>query len=379
MPIEKLMKVPFIDLKRVTALAKDGALCAWSSVVENTEFVGGATVQRFELELARAVGVKHVIGCSSGTSALCISLQAMGIGPGKKVAIPNLTFWATYEAVAQLGAIPVLVEVDPCCLQMDFSAFADAYRVHHFDAAVLVHLMGWASASLQEYRAFCREHSIPLLEDGAQAYGVEFEHRSVFQDAFASILSFFPAKVLGGCVDGGAMLTNDDSLAALFRKLANHGRSSHYSYSHVGWSSRMGGLQAAWLLEMLQHQADIVANRRRAELSYRSFFASLDDLIQSYGPPNSVAGNGYLSVCRLKHHDLAAVTAQLNGAGISIGRVYPETLDMQAPASAAIRSSDFCHSRSFCRGVVNLPLFYGITDDELHYVQSTFRSILQSS
>ena len=371
-------KVPFVDLKRVSALIREPALAAWEHALTHTEFVGGPTVSALEKTLGSRLGAQHVITCSSGTDALYIALQALGVGPGKKVALPNLTFWATYEAVAQLGATPVLIDIDPADLQIDFDEFKQAFEKVRFDAAILVHLMGWAMPHLGELRKFCRENGIALLEDGAQSYGVAVGGRSVYEGAQVSTLSFYPAKVVGGCMDGGAILTDDAGLAELVRKLCNHGRATHYTYSHIGWNSRMGGISAGWLAELLRHDQAILSSRRELEASYRRFFTEeLADHVTPYGPPAGVQGNGYLSVCTLKNPGaLDAVTARLSAAGVSVGRVYPETLDMQPPAAGALRFSGLEKGRAFCQSVINLPLFYGMTTAELERAQQVFAQIL---
>ncbi|MCC6528311.1 MAG: aminotransferase class I/II-fold pyridoxal phosphate-dependent enzyme [Polyangiaceae bacterium] len=371
------MKVPFIDLKRVAGLVHAQALEAWQRVAERTEFVGGPTVGALEAALAGKLGVRHAIGCSSGTDAILIGLQALGVGPGSKVALPDLTFWATYEAVAQLGATPVLVDVDED-LQLDLDELRRAHDAHRLDAVVLVHLMGWASARLGEIRAFCQERGLALVEDGAQAYGVEVAGAPVFAGARLSTLSFYPAKVIGGCMDGGAILTDDEALAGLVRKLCNHGRATHYSYSHVGWNSRMGGLQAAWLLAMLGHADEIVRTRRADEARFRERLAEVAPLARAYGPPAGVAGNGYLSVFALERAEHEAVARRLGELGVGVGRVYPETLSQQEPARQAPRASDLERSRDFCRRVVDLPLFYGMTAEEHAHVCQSFATVLRA-
>jgi dTDP-4-amino-4,6-dideoxygalactose transaminase len=372
-----IVNVPFVDLKRVAALVRDPVVKRWDRLVADTEFVGGATVAALEHRLAEALGARHAITCSSGTDALYIALQALGIGPGQKVAVPNLTFWAPYEAIVQLGATPVLVEVDPADLQMDFEELCRGYDQIGFDAVILVHLMGWASARVGEFRRFCHAQGIPLLEDGAQSWGVQVAGKSVYAGACVSTLSFYPAKVVGGCMDGGAMLTDDAELAALIRRLCNHGRATHYSYAHVGWNSRMGAVQAAWLLAVLDHADAILRQRRALEASYHELFQELSDVVTGYSAPPGVIGNGYLSVCTLKRHDVATVAARLAAEGIGTGRVYPATLDAQPPAATALRTGDLAHGHAFCANVLNVPLFYGITEEEMNHVQTTLRSVLQ--
>ena len=371
------MKIPFIDLKPVTSLVQAQVLGAWQHAVETAEFVNGPNVTALEKELAEALDTKHAVSCSNGTDAIVLALQAMGIGMGDNVAVPTLTFWATYEAVVQLGAIPILVDIDPTDLQMDFEELRRVSKEHHLRAVVLVHLMGWASPRLAEFRRVCEDLGVGLLEDGAQSFGTRINGHSVYEGAKVSTLSFYPAKVLGGCMDGGAVLTDDEELAALVRKLANHGRTAHYAYSHVGWNSRMGGLQAMWLRALMPHTHAIVAQRRRLVDCYREHLEPLRNQVQMRCAPNAITGNGYLLVCELPDHDPDRVGAALSARGIGTGRVYPETLDQQPPAKGAFRVSDLACAREFCRHVLNLPLYFGMDEDEVKDVCTALAEVLR--
>src|SRR5262249_9901474 len=188
---------------------------AVTGCLDRCEFVGGPRVSALEKKLASVLGVPNVVSCANGTDALIVGLQALGVKRGSKVALPNLTFWATFEAVVALGATPVLIDVDPDDLQMSLAALKSAHDAHRFDTAMLVHLYGWASAQLKEIRAFCKERNIALLEDGAQCFGVEAFGRPVLADATVATLSFYPAKVVGGAMDGGAVTMQSEEHSKL--------------------------------------------------------------------------------------------------------------------------------------------------------------------
>jgi UDP-2-acetamido-2-deoxy-ribo-hexuluronate aminotransferase len=371
------MPVPFIDLSRLNARLRADVLSAWSECFDKTEFVGGPRVGQLEKKLAGVLGVPNVVSCANGTDALIVGLQALGVKRGSKVALPNLTFWATFEAVVQLGATPVLVDVDPDDLQLSLSELKAAHDAHRFDAVMLVHLYGWASGQLREIRAFCKERSVGLLEDGAQCFGVEAFGRPVLADATVATLSFYPAKVVGGAMDGGAVTMQSAEHAALVRSLCNHGRSDHYSYAHVGWNSRMGGLQAAYLLRVLDEVPAILESRRATARWYRERLASMKGVCV-YGPPDGVVENGYLNVVTVDGKKGQDIVDGLKGAGIGAARTYPEPMDAQPPARAAgaIVHGDLRHSRRICESVVNLPLFYGIRDDEREAVAAAFAKVI---
>lgn len=369
-------RVPFIDLGRLVRTFRDEAAQDFAGVLDRCEFVGGPSVKKLEERLSEVLGAPHVVSCANGTDALIIGLQAFGLPRGAKVALPNLTFWATYEAIALLGYTPVLVDIDESDLQMSLDEFKRAHEKERFSAALLPHLFGWATARLKEFRAFCAEREIALLEDGAQCFGVEVDGKPVLSGARISTLSFYPAKVVGGAMDGGAILTQTKEDADLIRSLCNHGRATHYSYSHVGWNSRMGGLQAHFLHRVLDKLPMILETRRAAFEGYAAFAAEHQADVTFHRPPKGVTGNGYLSVFTAKRHSGEALVAALGQKGIGAARTYPETMDFQPPAKDAIRFGDLAKSRAFCKSVVNLPMFAGITAEEVALSCAAFAEVL---
>jgi dTDP-4-amino-4,6-dideoxygalactose transaminase len=371
------MPVPFIDLNRLVSKVRADVLPIWAECLEKCEFVGGPKVIALEKKLNGVLGVKHTIACANGTDALVVALQGLGVKRGMKVALPNMTFWATFEAIVQLGATPVLVDVDPDDLQISFSELKSAHAAHHIDAVILVHLFGWTSAHLGEIRAFCKEQNLMLLEDGAQCFGVERNDKPILADAEVATLSFYPAKVVGGAQDGGAITTSSDKHESYIRSLCNHGRSDHYSYAHVGWNSRMGAPNAAFISRLLDEVPAILESRRAAAQFYRERLKS-DSRIRVYGPPAGVKENGYLNVMTIDGKKGADLVAALKTAGIGAARTYPETMDIQPPvkATGAILHGDLAVSKRFCESVVNLPLFYGITTAECEEAAAALLKVL---
>lgn len=358
------MQVPFIDLSRLTQKIASDVHAEWRGCLDRCEFVGGPGVGRVEKTLSKILGVPRTVSCANGTDALIVGLQALGVKRGTKVAIPNLTFWATYEAVAVLGAIPVLVDIDPDDLQMSFTEFAKAHEAHRFEAAALVHLYGWASARLADFRTFCKERNIGLLEDGAQCFGVEVAGEPVLAKATVGTLSFYPAKVVGGAMDGGAITLQSEEHEKLVRSLCNHGRADHYAYAHVGWNSRMGGVQAAFLSAVLDLVPDILSSRRKAAEHYRKALSG-HAKIRTYAPPAGILENGYLNVLTVQGRGGQEIVDALKTKGIGAARTYPEPMDAQPPTKGvAIPFGSLEHSRALCKNVVNLPLFYGIREEE---------------
>ena len=371
------MHVPFIDLSPMISRIGPDVCRDWQVALEQAEFVGGPAVSQLEARLAEKLQVTNFVTCANGTDAIIVGLQAMGIGPGMRVAVPNMTFWAPYEAIVQVGAEPVLIDIDPEDLQMSFAEFRSAHEKFRFQGAILVHLFGWTSHRLREFRSFAADHEIRLLEDGAQSFGVTSEGEPVYAGATVGTISFYPAKVLGASGDAGGVTTSNAKIAEKVRALCNHGRAGHYTYDYVGWNSRMSGLHARYIHRMLDHIDEFIASRRKAETFYQEFFADHNDKLRVYKAPVGVEGNGYLIVLQSRHKTGDELAHGLKDLGIGSARTYPQTLDQQPPARNALRSSDLRHSRDFARFVINLPLFAGITIEQCEAGANALLSVVR--
>lgn len=358
------MNIPFIDLSRSTQTIKEKALIDFKACIEKCEFVGGSSVNNFEASLAKSIDVNHALSCANGTDALIISLQALGIKQGDIVALPNMTFWATYEAIAQLGATAVLIDINPSDLHMCLSELKLAHKKYKLTAAVFVHLFGWTSLELTQTRDFCKEEGIYLLEDSAQCFGTKVDGVSIFKEADYATLSFYPAKVLGGISDGGAIVSNNSDFINNCKVLANHGRSEHYSYEKVGWNSRMSAFQASYLRHALDKISENILSRKNAIKFYQEFFSNHSEMFTMHNGPENVNSNGYLCVLESQKAPTDRIQTRLKQEGIGCARTYPETICMQKPAAKSLRISELEKSKTFCKKVINLPLFAGITVDE---------------
>jgi dTDP-4-amino-4,6-dideoxygalactose transaminase len=363
------MPVPFIDLKRFESGFVDAWLAKVADVTSRTAWVGGPDIVAFEEALVRETGAVAAVGCANGTDALQLALRAAGVGPGDEVLIPDATFWATFEAVVNVGARPVTVDIDPDDLQMDFELFSRALDERRPKAAILVHLYGWGSARTAEFRALCRDRGVVLIEDGAQAWGATFQGESVYRGATFATISFYPAKVLGSCGDAGAVTCDDAVAAALVRRLGNHGRTSHYEHGELGWNSRLGGLDAAWLLLSLEHMPARLASRRAAAARYRAELPALG--LKVVGPPTGWEENGYLAVALVDPAKRPVFLDALKERGIGFGTVYPGAMSEQ-PGAAGVLAAAYGGERArwLSRAVVNLPLFAGMREDEIAVVLS---------
>lgn len=342
----------------------------------NSQFIGGGEVAALEQRLQAELQVEHAVSCANGTDALQLALRAIGVGEGDVVLVPNVTFWATFEAVVNVGAKPVTVDVDLSDGGVCFTAFEQAIREAKPKAALIAHLYGWGSARLLDLRDLCHKYGVTLVEDAAQAYGARYQGESIFKGASISTTSFYPAKVLGGAGDGGAVFTSDADLADRVRRLGNHGRTAHYGYGDVGWNSRLDSLQAAFLNLSLDHIHARIASRRQAVTFYQQNLAAAG--LQLMNAPAAYEENGYCNVCLVADPEQKAVLeAALKAAGIGFGNIYPSVLSRQ-PGAAAYLKGHFGGQvgEQLCASVLNLPLFPYMSEAELQYVAEVVGSTL---
>ena len=258
--------IQMVDLKQQYQNIKPEIEAAISQVIESAAFINGPQVQSFATSLAKYNQVKHVIPCANGTDALQIALMALDLQPGDEVITPSFTFIATTEVVALLKLTPVFVDVNPKTFCIDASAIEKAITPKT-KAIIPVHLYGQAS-NMEEIMEIAIAHKIPVIEDNAQAIGGEFYFsdgsiRKTGSVGTLSTTSFFPSKNLGGYGDGGAIMTNDDELAAILKMVANHGQSKRYYHDLVGCNSRLDSLQAAVLEVKLKYLDKYIDARRK--------------------------------------------------------------------------------------------------------------------
>jgi UDP-2-acetamido-2-deoxy-ribo-hexuluronate aminotransferase len=370
------MPVPFIDLKRF----ESGFLERWNekaaAMSARAEFIGGKEVSSLEMSLAERAQVAHSVTCANGTDAIQLALRALGVGAGDIVLVPNMTFWATFEAVINVSAKPITVDIDLVDGGVSFEAFATAIEQFRPKAAVIAHLYGWGSAKIDEIRALCTSRGVFLVEDGAQCFGVEFNGESIYKNALIATTSFYPAKVFGAAGDGGAVFTNDVALAEKVRQLCNHGRTTHYGYGAVGWNSRLDALQAAFLNLSLEYFEQRLASRRSSAKLYQSELSALG--LKQILAPSGYQENGYCNVCIVEDLSLKGrLEAGLKAAQIGFGNIYPGAMSDQPGAQGFLHAHIGGDSaQRLCRSVLNLPLFPYMTELELREVVGVLRNSL---
>lgn len=368
--------VPFITLNRFENGFKETFLTEVENLFDKTQFIGGPQVQKLEETLAKRTGAKYVIGCANGTDAIQLALRAVEVEKDDKVLVPDMTFWATFEAVVNVGANPVTVDVDRDTCHWDIGTFKEAVDKFKPKAAIMVHLYGWASPDTIEIRKYAKENGVLLIEDGAQCFDTKVDGVDVLGSALIATTSFYPAKVLGASGDAGAVFTNNENYAQRVRTLGNHGRTTHYTHGLVGFNSRIGSYESLFLNQSLEH-IDARLNSRRAAVKY--YEKHLADLpLKVVTSSDNVDENGYCAVAMIDPSLREDLINSLKAANIGSGVIYPGAMSKQEAADKyLVGKIDNGNADYISQAVLNLPCFAYITEEELEYVVNTVKAHFQ--
>ncbi len=344
--------IPLLDLKaqyRSIQQEMEAAVCA---VMAEGHFILGPNVSALEAEIAAYLGVRHAVGVASGTDALIIGLRAAGVGPGDEVIVPAYTFFATAGAVLTVGAVPVIVDVNPRTYALD-TAQVEARLTPRTRAIVPVHLYGHP-APMEAVLALARKHHLRVVEDNAQAFGARYQGQRTASLGDVGCLSFFPTKNLGGYGDGGMVVTNDDGIAEQARMLRVHGWKRKYYPEMLGYNSRLDEIQAAVLRVKLKYVDGWNQQRRALAEVYRAGFAD-----SPVGVPVEESGCEHvyhLYVVRVPRRE--AVQARLKAAGIASDVYYPQPLHLTQPCrKLGGAEGDFPQAEQASRETLAIPLY----------------------
>jgi dTDP-4-amino-4,6-dideoxygalactose transaminase len=247
-------KTPFVDLKCNYFSIKREIDEAIQDVINKTAFIGGTSnpfVNQFEKDFQTYLGIEHVISCANGTDAIEIALQALGIGMGDEVLVPALTWISTAEAVVNIGAEPVFVDINTTDNGIDADLLAEKIT-NKTKAIIAVHLYG-TPANVGAIDRICKAHNLFFIEDCAQAHGALYHNKKVGTFGDIATFSFYPGKNLGAFGDAGAIVCQNNEIAAIAKQIANHGQDVKHNHLRIGRNSRMDGIQAAILSVKLKY------------------------------------------------------------------------------------------------------------------------------
>jgi dTDP-4-amino-4,6-dideoxygalactose transaminase len=360
-----------VDLIRQANRLQPALNEAMQAVLQSGAFIQGPEVKAFAQELAAHEGVRHVIPCANGTDALQLAFMALGLAPGDEVLVPVFTYVATAEVIALLGLTPVMVDVDPETFLLQPEA-VEAAITPRTRAVVPVHLFGQC-APMEGLLDVAARFNLYVVEDTAQAIGATYtfsDGRTAQAGTMGHIgcTSFFPSKNLGCFGDGGALMTQDDALAALLQQMANHGQKVKYYHDTVGINSRLDTLQAAVLRVKLPHLNDFARRRQAVAAAYDAAFAAVPGVrIPVRAAESTHVFHQYTLL--LDGVDRTAFQAELQRRGIPTMVYYPVPLHLQkAYARPEYPVGSFPVAEQLAAHVVSLPIHTELEPDEVAYI-----------
>lgn len=363
--------VPMLDLRVTYARIREELLRVMQEVSDGGTYVLGPKVAEFENAFAAYVGASHCVAVNSGTSALHLALIAAGVGSGDEVITVPMTFIATSWAISYVGAKPVFVDVDAETYTMDVAQVER--RITRRTKAILpVHLYG-QPADLEPLLDISRRHGIPLIEDAAQAHGAEYCGQRAGSFGLAGCFSFYPGKNLGALGEGGAVVTDDEQVAARLRGLRDHGQARRYHHDELGFNYRMDALQGAVLgvklrhLEVWNEARDFLAER------YQTLLRGLPLQLPAVGPGRRHAWHLFVVL----HPERDRLRRELEAHGVQTGLHYPIPLHLQkAYRDLGYAEGAFPMAERIGRECLTLPLFPGMTVRQHDVVVDALSEIL---
>jgi dTDP-4-amino-4,6-dideoxygalactose transaminase len=340
------------------------------AVLDAGRYILGPEVEAFESEFAAYLGVRQCVGVGNGTDALTIALRALGVTPGAEVVVPALTFYATAEAVVNAGGRPVFCDVDPDTWCMTAATVEPALTARTA-AIVPVHLFGnpAPTSGLMELAA---DRGVRVLEDAAQAAGASLDGRRAGALGHAATFSFYPSKNLGGLGDGGAIVTDDDEVAATCRRLRFHGSEDKQTHTEVGYNSRLDELQAAALRVFLTHLDEWTGMRRAAAGAYAD--AGLGEMVAPQVETRGGESAYHLYVVATEARE--ALAAALGGAGIGARPYYVTPLHRQPGMAPHAPTDALPVAEQLAATNLALPMGPALAESDARRVVEAVRSAL---
>lgn len=356
------MKIPFVDLHAQYLTVKEAIDQAMADVIRESAYIRGPHVERFEKEYAAAMGAKHCVSCSDGTTAIYVAMKGLKIRPGDEVITTAHSWISTSETITQAGGRVVFCDTDSDTFTIN-PALLESKVTPRTVGIIPVHLYG-QPADMPAIMAFAKKHGLWVIEDCAQAHSAIQDGHMVGSWGNAGTFSFYPGKNLGAYGDAGALVTNDDQLADWCATFARHGGKGDHIME--GINSRLDGLQAAILSVKLPHLMEWTAARQRIARRYDERLKSVGDIILPWVAPGRTHVY-HLYVIRTKHRD--ALRAHLTATGISTVLNYPKALPFY-PAYAYLghKPADFPNAHRNQSEILSLPIYPEMTTDQQDYV-----------
>jgi len=394
------MNIPFLDLKRHYDEIKDEVEAQVVEVMRSSSYIGGKYVEEFERKMCDYLNVKHVISCANGTDAIMLALRACNVDIGDEVITTPFTFFATAEAIAAIGAVPVFVDVKETDFNIDPSLIES--KITPKTKAILpVHLFGFP-CDMDEINAIAKKHKLHVVEDAAQAIGCIYKGNKIGKTNNLATFSFHPTKNLGAFGDAGMITTDDDNLAIVARAMREHGAAKNgakarevltgekddfakesdtnalynpYKYYNylLAYNSRLDAMQAVVLSTKLKYLDGYNKNRTKTAKRYDS---ELSKSVIVPPPPKDGTSCYHQYVIRTGQKD--ELSNFLAEKGIGTGAFYPVPLHLQkAFTYLGYKEGDMPIAEKLSKETVCLPIFPELTDDEVNYVIEAIKEFIK--
>ena len=363
-----MRNIPFLDLKVQYRSIKGEIKERLHRVLESAQFSLGAEVEDFERKFAAFCEAQYCIACNSGTSALHLALLASGIKPGDEVVLPSHTFIATAEAVSYCGAKPVFADINPRTYNIG-PLEVKARITNRTKAVIPVHLYGQA-ADIDSIKEICVQNGLVLIEDAAQAHGARYKGKRVGGCGNTTCFSFYPGKNLGAYGEGGAVVTDDESLALTMKMLRDHGQLKKYYHESIGFNYRMDGFQGAVLNVKLKYLDQWNASRRtKAELYNR-----LLDGTQIVTPFEPDYSKSVFHLYVILSGERDKLQDYLWNKGIHTGLHYPLPVHLQiAYKSLGYKRGDLPVTEATADSLLSLPIYPELEDSNIEYICTSIK------
>jgi dTDP-4-amino-4,6-dideoxygalactose transaminase len=364
--------VPYLDLRAQMSPMRAELDAAIARALDNCTFCLGPDVVQFEKDFAQFCGAQHALGFNSGTSALHVALLLLGVKPGDEVITTPYTFVATSWAISYCGAKPVYVDIDDATFNLDPKLLEKAITPRT-KAVLPVDLYG-QPFDVDAIAAICKKHHLPIVEDACQAHGAKYKGKTAGTFGDISCFSFYPAKNLGACGEGGALVTNNAAFAARAKALREHGSTVRYHHDEMGFNYRLEGIQGAVLGVKLKHLENWTKGRQRVAARYAELLA--DTPLKLPVVPTGVESAWHLYTVRHPRRDELKKFLDENGIGNAVH--YPMPLHLQkAYAHLGHKSGDFPVAEKAARECLSLPMFPELTDAQLQRVAAVVKEFFR--
>jgi dTDP-4-amino-4,6-dideoxygalactose transaminase len=361
--------VPMIDLKKQFAAIKDEVLDVVTEILESAHYILGPKVSEFERKVAAYHGVAEAIGVASGTDALHLAVEALGIGEGDEVITTPFTFFATAEAIIYTGATPVFVDIVHDTMNMD-PAQVEAKITERTKAIMPVHIFGHP-VDMDAVMSIAKTHDLHVIEDCAQSFGAEIRGRKTGSFGDAGCFSFYPSKNLGAFGDGGLVTLNNADLGDRIRVLRNHGSKGAYRHETVGFNSRLDELQAGILLVKFRRIDEY--NRRRRENAALYHACLSDSIVKPVERPGMTHVYHQYTLRSPKRDE---IKKRLHDAGISSVVYYPIPLHLQeALGFLGCSKGDFPVAEAAADEVLSLPMYPELEEKTIREIAEIINNV----